>query len=166
MITLLLDVDGVLNGHEKNECGYGGVRDDCARRFNRLVREAKVTHVTLVSAWRYMVHCEAMTLKGFQSMMLTHGVDLMMVKMDLTRMDVNSMEPRGLQIMDWLGDRRHSDDDKFLILDDLSDDHFLVTDAVGIPRIRTEPTDGLTDANVLEALIKLNVSGVTDTELK
>jgi hypothetical protein len=37
MIVIFLDIDGVLNGHQKHENGYCGIYPECVTRFNRLL---------------------------------------------------------------------------------------------------------------------------------
>lgn len=74
MKVLFLDCDGVLNGHERNaHNAYSGVRPDCMERLNRVLA---VTGCRLVisSAWRYLVLRGAMTLKGFDYLLCTHGI--------------------------------------------------------------------------------------------
>lgn len=76
MRLLFLDIDGVLNGHQKVIPGslYCGIRRDCVERLNRII-ESTDCQLVISSAWRYMILGGAMTLKGFEYFLLTHGVD-------------------------------------------------------------------------------------------
>jgi hypothetical protein len=78
--VLFLDIDGVLNGHEKHPGSpYTTIRPDCVQRLNKVLAK---THCSIVisSAWRYMLlttkkkYRPPMTLTGFTYMLHTHGL--------------------------------------------------------------------------------------------
>jgi hypothetical protein len=71
---LFLDVDGVLNGHEKLESGYCGVCQRRAALLNQILAAVPQAKIVISSAWRYMILRGAMTLGGFESLLLTHGI--------------------------------------------------------------------------------------------
>jgi hypothetical protein len=73
-IEVFLDIDGCANNHSKFENGYSGVTSDCRRNINRLLREVPDSKIVVSSAWRYLVLNGSMTLKGFESLLLTHGL--------------------------------------------------------------------------------------------
>ena len=75
MIKLLfLDIDGVLNGHEKLPGSvYCGIRPDQMAQLNRIIAETGC-RLVISSAWRYMVLGGQMTEKGFQHLLQTHGL--------------------------------------------------------------------------------------------
>lgn len=71
---IFLDIDGVLNRHVFNrEAGSGTIDPKCVKQLNRILR-ATGAKIVLSSAWRYMIHRRAMTLKGFDYLLRTHGV--------------------------------------------------------------------------------------------
>ncbi len=77
---LFLDIDGVLNGHEKYpDSPYTTIRPDCIAHLNAVVK-ATDCRIVISSAWRYMLiqqnrrHKPPMTLMGFGYMMHTHGL--------------------------------------------------------------------------------------------
>lgn len=72
MKVLFLDVDGVLNGHNRYPNGYCGLDRLHLGLLDRIVAETGC-RIVLVSAWRYILLGGDMTLKGFGYLMLTHG---------------------------------------------------------------------------------------------
>lgn len=72
MKFLLLDIDGVLNGHERHENSYCGIHPEMVNELDRIVGETDCK-IILISAWRYMILGGSMTLKGFTHMLATHG---------------------------------------------------------------------------------------------
>lgn len=113
MKILFLDIDGVLNGHEwDDEAQSCNIRRECVAHLNRVVRETGC-RIVLSSAWRYIVHGGAMTLRGFGYMLRTHGMlagcGAANLIVGLTRKDDESVDPldlkedeRARQIKDWL----------------------------------------------------------------
>jgi hypothetical protein len=72
--VLFLDIDGVLNGHERHPGSpFCGVRPDCMAQLNRVVA-ATGCGVVLSSAWRYQIITQATTLRGFEYLLYTHGL--------------------------------------------------------------------------------------------
>lgn len=74
MKLLFLDIDGVLNGHEKLPSGYCGIRHELASRFNRILDSVPDVQIVVSSAWRYMMLRGDMQVKGFEYLLLVHGV--------------------------------------------------------------------------------------------
>ena len=71
---LFLDIDGVLNGHEwDDEAKSCNIRRECVARLNRVVASTGCK-IVISSAWRYMIHCQQMSLTGFWYMLRTHGL--------------------------------------------------------------------------------------------
>lgn len=70
---IFLDIDGVLNGHERHANGYYGLRPDCIGHFNRIIGYCD-PDIVLSSAWRYMVLEGSMNCIGFLNLLMTHGV--------------------------------------------------------------------------------------------
>jgi len=157
--VLFLDIDGVLNGHEKLQGSpYCGVRADCMARLNRIVRETGCRFV-LASSWRYMVLLGQMTLKGFEYLMITHGLIVPKVR-DIVKGEgapvlfrdtlpedrtVNDLHDRGKLARAWLD--AHPEVKTYAALDDGNTDGLdLGYEVMGIPSVRPVPSVGLTDA--------------------
>jgi len=75
MKLIYLDVDGVLNTHNKFENGYCGVDLDKSLIFNRLLDNTDAM-VVFSSAWRYLVHNRWMTEMGLEYLFLTKGLNI------------------------------------------------------------------------------------------
>lgn len=122
MKILFLDIDGVLNGHEwDDEAKSCSIRRECVKHLNRVLNEANCSLV-LSSAWRYMIHCGAMTLDGFWYMLRTHGLTNRgrgNPFVGLTCKDEH-VDPRGQQIHKWIGDARKGGKviDSWAVVDD------------------------------------------------
>ncbi len=107
---LFLDVDGVLNDHafdiDAQSCT---IDQSCVAALNRVL---KVTSCDIVisSAWRYMILGGAMSAKGFEYLLRTHGVHCVDKVVGYTRPDAKIYKPgdvidqaeRGKEILDWL----------------------------------------------------------------
>jgi hypothetical protein len=125
MIKLLfLDIDGVLNGHQTSDSGYCGIDPQCARRLNKVLNTYPDLKIVISSSWRYLIHTGQMTLEGFESLLLTHGVLCRGRIMGVTRRDHKEWETdlRINQINDFLGGFYIIDNFKWLILDDIDID--------------------------------------------
>lgn len=72
---LYLDIDGVLNRHDRHENGYSTMHPECLEPMNYLLRELPDMQLVVSSAWRYQVLNGHMTLKGLECLLLTHGLD-------------------------------------------------------------------------------------------
>lgn len=156
MKVLFLDIDGVLNGHEwDDEAKSCNIRRECVKHLNRVVRETGC-RIVLSSAWRYIVHGGAMTLKGFGYMLRTHGLladcGAMHLIIDLTRKDDESIDPldlkedeRAQQCRDWLKWRSEFTPvvETFVAVDD--EDHKFA--AHGIPFVQTDGKRGMTQSD-------------------
>lgn len=70
---LSLDIDGVLNGHERLPNGYCGIKKECVAVLNRIIDETDCD-IVIHSAWRYMVHSGSMTVEGLGNLLASHGV--------------------------------------------------------------------------------------------
>ena len=100
---IFLDIDGVLNGHNFDDHPSilsNPIDRECVEAINRLI-VAVDPEIVLSSAWRYMIHGGAMTLKGFEYLLRTHGVMANDRLIGLTPTD-EDIPTRGLQIRDWL----------------------------------------------------------------
>lgn len=143
MKVVFLDLDGVANGHARNAAGVCGIDPACAARLNRILAASHDTLVVLSSAWRYMVLGGAMTLKGFECLLQTHGVRAH-CKLAGTTVADEVIPGRGDQILDWI--RRHPGVTDWVVLDDLA------IPEVGERLVRTDGRVGLTDADADRAV--------------
>ena len=99
--VVFLDIDGVLNPHNYEG---GGVQSNIillehVRVLNKIIIGADA-EIVLSSAWRYMIP-KAMTLKGFEYLLRSHGVAAKDRLIGYTRRD-EKIATRGCQIDDWL----------------------------------------------------------------
>lgn len=158
MKVLFLDIDGVLNGHEKHpDSPYTTIRPDCVQRLNQVIRATRCSLV-ISSAWRYMLlktkkrHPPAMSATGFQYMLHTHGLRFCAngsQVLGATCAD-EAIAARGGQILDWLA--RHPETERWAAVDDM---HF--GKELGKHRWRlvyTQSENGLQDREVAR-LIKI-----------
>jgi hypothetical protein len=149
MKIVFLDIDGVLNDHAwMDHAGSCDIKRECVLRLNRILRETGAV-IVVSSAWRYMVHGEAMTLQGFAYMMRTHGLLSGRIH-GLTCTD-ELIAHRGDQIAAWLAE--HDGVESYVVLDD--DDGFSVSRCQGRhahPFVRTDGAIGLTDADADRAI--------------
>lgn len=72
---LYLDIDGVLNRHERHSNGYSGLHPYPVGLMNRLLAAMPNVQLVLSSAWRYQLHNGNMTMAGIETLLLTHGLD-------------------------------------------------------------------------------------------
>jgi hypothetical protein len=71
---LFLDIDGVLNDRTwLIDAKSFSVTPKCIPPFNRILKAIN-PDVVLTSAWRYMILWGAMTVKGFEYLLRSHGV--------------------------------------------------------------------------------------------
>src|SRR4051812_40049868 len=81
MKIVFLDLDGVLNGHERFENGYYGIRQENVAELNFLLKSVPTAKIVLISSWRYMLY-DSMTLDGFTNLLLSHGVNCLLRERD------------------------------------------------------------------------------------
>lgn len=74
MRLIFLDIDGVLNGHEKLPSGYCGIRLENAHHLNTILDAVPDARLVISSAWRYLTFQGHLTLKGFEYLLLVCGV--------------------------------------------------------------------------------------------
>lgn len=74
MKIIFADVDGVLNDHWKHPNQYSPLCSGCVEMFTILLDSVpKDTGIVLSSAWRYMVAGGAMSLRGFEYLLMLAG---------------------------------------------------------------------------------------------
>lgn len=131
MKYIFLDIDGVLNNHTQHANGYCGMQSASVEAFNGVLLAYPHAKIVITSAWRYLILNGSMTLRGFESMLLTHGVDCFGRVIGHTEADKTPDEPRIKQIREWLMDHEPPDFSQYVIFDDLplgKDYGFIQTD--------------------------------------
>jgi len=155
MKVLVCDIDGVLNDHTFNvRANSTSIKSSCVDNLNKILTETDV-QIVISSAWRYMILNEAMTLKGFEYLLRTHGVYAENRLIGCTREDrllfgsPGSDLERGIEIQNWL--EEHPEVTKYIVIDDLD---------LGIsplhPFIHTNKNVGLSLENALIVISMLN----------
>jgi hypothetical protein len=72
---VFLDIDGVLNDHTTFDNGYCGIKPECVRSLNYILRAIPDLQIVLTSAWRYLVHSGSFNLEGLCYLFLISGLD-------------------------------------------------------------------------------------------
>ncbi len=99
---LFLDIDGVLKGHQ-----FMGGAQSCkinpenVKHLNKILDTVDNLKIVLSSSWRYMIFGGAMTLKGFEYMLRTYGVNCI-DKLDSHTCSDETVRGRHFQISHWL----------------------------------------------------------------
>lgn len=152
MKTLFLDIDGVLNGHELKANNYCGIEAPLVSNFNDIMLDVPDLQIVISSAWRYMIICGDMTVRGFEHMLLTHGVMCYGRIKGITVSD-EIIPNRRDQIYDYA--KRHGIVD-FVAVDDLQ---------LNMPElVKTNPRFGLSKDDSQEIIRRFNhVTGVIST---
>lgn len=122
MKYIFLDIDGVLNDHTPCENHYCSTKRESVYQFNRLLDHFFDAQIVIASAWRYMIIKGAMTLKGFEYLLLSHGINCSGKILGHTREDMEATESRIDQILDWLKEN-DPDCDDWISLDDMELGH-------------------------------------------
>jgi hypothetical protein len=145
---IFLDIDGVLNSHEKHLNGYCGTRPDCVAYLNEIIHKTDAKLV-ITSAWRYTVLMRHSTIIGFQNLLLTHGVNCHNRIVGVTEFDHHANN-RGELISRWLA-RNTFGMYRYVVIDDGSnEDDGTKDDGMGIAMlhphafVRTNSLSGLT----------------------
>lgn len=112
---IFLDIDGVLNDHVAHQNNYCGTKKECVDNFNLILKYVPEVKIVISSAWRYMIIQGSMTLKGFEQLLLTHGVNCYNKLIGITQSDEFITE-RSEQIADWI---IKNNVEKYVVLDDL-----------------------------------------------
>jgi hypothetical protein len=152
---LFLDIDGVLNAHEKHPNGYRGIKPECVYRLNRIIAETGAM-VVISSSWRYMLHGAAVTLAGFRYLLLIHGLSRDAVIIGFTERD-EVVRGRGEQILEWIRPWLWPSRPRYVVLDDGSDS------APGPHETRTL-TESLTKFHAGHLVLTDGSVGLTDAD--
>lgn len=147
MIPLIfLDIDGVLNDHELHEySGCCGILPRCAHNLNIILQKTNA-NLVICSAWRYMISNGAMTVRGFDYLLRTHGINAENRIDGYTPLD-EQKKGRGMQITHYLI-HHYKEFPKYVVLDDVDDD---ITNH-GHPFVKTNGKVGLTDEDSEKAV--------------
>lgn len=174
MKILFLDVDGVLNDHGPMMNMYCGIDKEKVNLLNRVLDETGC-YIVISSARRYMILGGDMTIRGFEHMLLTHGLKCYNRIIGHTPSD-EKIRTRGQQISWWLDEEF----DKFLqkfnyinytpelrkqifgkglkyvVVDDLDECEEIRIRRSGHPLIQTDGSVGLTNENCTDIIRILN----------
>lgn len=118
MKVIFLDIDGVLNGHEKWENGYCGINPFNVQELNKVLNLLPSVKLVISSSWRYMIP-EAMTLKGFEYLLLISGLNCKERLIGVTERD-EVCNTRGKQIRRYL--QQHPEIIRYIVIDDVEHD--------------------------------------------
>lgn len=146
---IFLDIDGVLN-----RCSTDGRRPavlvlpEIADRFERMLRRVPAK-VVVSSSWRRLIHEGDMTLRGFGAMLGTHGMPVTRGRIIGATCPQGGRLSRGDQIRHWLDQRSaHAIAGPVVAIDD----HDRGITRAGVPLVRVNGQQGLTDQDVVLAL--------------
>lgn len=117
MNILLLDIDGVLNNHSFNPISQSNtILPRCVQQLNRIIYDTNCK-IVICSSWRYMILMKAMTIKGFEYMLRTHGIACEDRIIDTTTFDIKDGSERAMQVEQWLN-KNKSIVSHYCVLDD------------------------------------------------
>ena len=168
MQIIFLDIDGVLNAHQKLPSGYFGLDIRCVNHFNGLLAAAPDAKIVVSSAWRYMMLRGDMTLRGFEYVLLIGGVNchnriishtaeddcLELPHGDIVGWREVGLRMRAQQIQQWVADHKPK---SYAVLDDLP---------LVVPNfVQTDCTKGLTELEALQCLTILSRQQDTNSSL-
>jgi len=166
MKIIFLDIDGVLNDHEITAGGCCGIKLDSVKRLNRLLFAVPSAQIVLISAWRYMILCKDMTIKGMEYLLQTHGLACRGRIIGITEtdgpmegvVDGDDPEENDSRVYEWgIRERRRQVEKaiefwkpkSWVILDDLP---------LAMPRhVQTDDGHGVTDEDMLKAIAFLDL---------
>lgn len=134
---LFLDIDGVLNDHHPMSNNYCSIKRECAENFNKILSHHMDLKIVISSAWRYLIVKGSMTIKGFEQMMLTHGLECHNRFIGYTEADTEQVQRREDQILNYVKDNNIKN---YVVLDDLPLE-------LSEKFVRTDGNVGLTLAN-------------------
>ena len=146
MHVIFLDVDGVLNGHDQDpDSRCNGICRSAITHLNRII-EATDARLVISSAWRYMMLGGAMSVRGFEYLLRTHGILYRGDELVVGHTVADEQIPRRPdQIRHWLA-YSGVQVERFVVLDDLDDDWGY------LPLVRTNGMIGLTAADADRAI--------------
>lgn len=139
----------MLNGH--GDLPAYSINPKCVDQLNYILMCTEA-NLVLSSSWRYLVISGAMTVKGFEILLRSHGVNACNKLLGVTRPDKEGNEPdeRDRQILDWLKENREQELISYAALDDLP------LPLLGRRHIQTDPYIGLTEEDANKAIEVLN----------
>lgn len=153
MKILFLDIDGVLNDHGQMMNLYCGIHADKVARLNTIL-DAIDCDIVISSAWRYMILGGEMSLKGFEYMLLSHGLKCNNKIIGCTPPD-EDIDTRGKQIAWWINvelptilQRKRKNRHKYVVIDDLDQERGIQISEAGHKLVQTNGSIGLTDKDV------------------
>lgn len=153
MKIIFLDIDGVLNRHEKWPNKVYKLEPDCLGQLNQLLAAAPDAKIVITSTWRELMAEGFLTPEGFEFLLMTHGVNCKGLVKGGTTM-AGGLYQRTKQIDQWM--QAHGFDistDKYVIIDDMKDiftSKFIGQKLVNL--VLCDPGTGLTATQVEKAI--------------
>lgn len=141
MKIIFLDIDGVLNNCKPLKNGYCAFTPECVEIFNKFLLENPNINIVLSSSWRYMILKGAMSLKGFEYLLITHGFEYMAINdkiIGVTCLDEEIATREG-QILDYVG--KHPEITQWAVIDDM--------DLEIEKKVKTDRNTGITNIDIL-----------------
>lgn len=125
---LFLDIDGVLNNCQANENDSCGLTKTCVDLFNKFMGDNPDIKIILSSSWRYLILKDQMNNRGFENLLLTHGISYNAINnriLSTTDFDSEKFPDRESQISQWFNSNdmdinNPPDNLRFAILDDMN----------------------------------------------
>ena len=153
---IFLDIDGVLNDHGRMMNLYCGIQKDKVEHLNKII-DATDCKIVISSAWRYMILGGEMTTKGFEYMLLTHGLKCHNRIIACTLSD-EDIPTRGLQISYRIEKLKSyiKEEFKYVVIDDLNEENGIKISEAGHPLVQTKGDVGLTEEHVNLVISLLN----------
>lgn len=122
MKIIFLDIDGCMNDHTYNKAAASTtILPRCVEQLNYILDETD-GNIVLISAWRYMILKEAMTLRGFEYLLRTHVMHCVGRLIGYTNFDIDVKNPeRAEQIKKWMNKNNFQPAiNNYVILDDFN----------------------------------------------
>lgn len=134
---IYLDIDGVLNSY-KCRNSFNPI---CVENLNKIIRTINAD-IVLSSSWRHLIYHDTFTLKGFEFLLRTHGVDSSASLLGVTVKDCTEISNRSDQVIDSVNKNKVK---IFIVLEDC--------DYKNMPNcIRTNANHGLLPIDVDSAI--------------
>lgn len=120
---LFLDIDGVLNNHAHSKDRHSFVPRICrgpAHILQELIVRSGMAEIVIISSWRSYIHDGHMTLRGFELMLKSHGIQQARVADVLPQYNrsLSHLDDRVVHLNNYIKGTGLKDGD-YVVLDDL-----------------------------------------------
>lgn len=141
MLTIFLDIDGVLNNLNKVNLYFNSIDPKNVKNLNKLLLNLKPVQVVLSSSWRYLIFQKHFSLKGFEIFLKTHGIENLVLAGHTCKDE--DIPDRCGQIKKYCIDNNITD---YFILDDSKED--FIDEEIKKKVYFTDPYVGLSEKDV------------------